>query len=77
MIVPVERATAAVNRVCAEGAAHRHTLGAAAVAATGIAAVTPRAGFVSAAAVGSASLAASWGGVGYVSRWRGWDGGEA
>ncbi|OYR65174.1 hypothetical protein [Halorubrum ezzemoulense] len=72
MIAPLRSVSEAVDYVCAEGESHRTYLAGIAAVSILAAAVAPVGGYLAWFAIGTATAASAWGGVGYVSRWRGW-----
>jgi hypothetical protein len=72
MIIPLERTKRAVDRLCTEGEAHRSYLAGIAAVSILAAAAAPAGGYLAWFAIGTATAAGTWGGTGYVSRWRGW-----
>lgn len=72
MFIPAGKWFCFVDSICAEAERHRRLLGGLFGGLLVVGAVTPTGGFINTAATASATFAASGGGVGYVSRWRGW-----
>lgn len=72
MLAPTDRVVEIVDTICVESEQHRQLHVAMTVVSMTVAALTPAGGFISMAATGSAIVAGSGAGVGYVSRWRGW-----
>lgn len=72
MIIPADKMAEAIDAVCAEAERHRLLLAGATVPFMAMSAATPAGGFLNLLGIGSGTFCLSGGGIGYVSRWRGW-----